>query len=71
MQIPTITILDGDGFHVWTGTLTQFARDNSRYLAREVICQWRGSLDVNGQLEPAFVGGGAYEHFSVLLNERA
>jgi hypothetical protein len=67
MTIPQVTILDGDGSHVWDGSLLQFARDNSRDLAREVIAQWRTSLEVNGRLEPAFVGGGAAEHFQVLL----
>lgn len=65
--IPTITVLDDHGAHVWTGSLTQFARDNSRDLVRDCIAQWRTSLDVHGLLEPAFVGGGAAPEFSVLL----
>lgn len=43
MKIPTITLMDGDGFYVWTGTLTQFARDNGSDTAREVIAQFRAS----------------------------
>jgi hypothetical protein len=27
MKLPTVTLMDGDGRYVWTGTLTQFARD--------------------------------------------
>jgi hypothetical protein len=62
-----VTILDGDGYRVADCSLLQFARDNGRDLTREVIAQWRASLEVNGRLEPAFIGGGAAEHFQVLL----
>lgn len=67
MHLATIVLLNGDGAHVWTGTLTQFARDNSRDLAREIVAQFRCSLDVHARLEPAFIGGGASPHFTVLL----
>lgn len=65
--VPQVTILDGDGYRVAECSLLQFARDNGHDLCREVIAQWRASLEVNGRLEPAFVGGGAAEHFQVLL----
>ena len=67
MNIPEVTILDGDGSHIWSGSMTAFARDNGRDVAREVIAQFRASLAVHGRLEPAFIGGGACPHFSVLM----
>jgi hypothetical protein len=59
--------MDGDGCYVWTGSLTQFGRDNSHDLVRECIAQWRACLADGRIPEPAFIGGGAAEHFNVLL----
>lgn len=67
MNIPTITVMDESGAALWSGSLTQFARDNGRDVAQEVIGQWRNSIRVNGQLEPAFIGGGAAPEFMVLM----
>jgi hypothetical protein len=69
MKIPSVTLMDGDGRYVWTGTLTQFARDNSHDTVRECIAQWRASLAAGYGIEPAFIGGGASPHFNVLLSD--
>lgn len=64
---PTVTVIDETGIAVWSGSLTQFARDNGRDVAAEVIGQLRESIRVNGRPEPAFIGGGAAPEFAVLL----
>lgn len=69
LHIPKVVIMDGDGRYVWSGTLTQFARDNSPDVARECIAQWRASIADGRMAEPAFIGGGAAAHFEVLLSE--
>lgn len=67
-RIPFVVLFD-EGREVWAGTLTQLARDNSRDLVRDIIRQWRTSLDVHGSPEPAFIGGGAAPEFMVCLSE--
>lgn len=68
MRIPTIVLMDAAGRYFWEGTMTQFARDNGHDVARDVIAQFRESVD-HGRVEPALIGGGAAPHFSVLLTD--
>jgi hypothetical protein len=64
MNIPRIAVIDDCGADIWSGTLTQFARDEGYDVAREVIAQWR-ACDPE-RPGPACIGGGAQPLFYVL-----
>lgn len=69
-SIRDVLVLDGDGREVWAGSMHDFGRANGRNLLGHVVAQMRSSIEVHGNYEPAFIGGGAAPHFQVLLIDK-
>lgn len=69
MKLAHVALLD-DGEVIWTGTLTQFLRDND--LGAAAAKRFANQLRPHdGRLEPAIAGGGAHGDFLLSLIDAA